>query len=160
MNDILGVGFLLFVSVGRSPQVFVIQELTAKPLLHKEKGMLSFPLETLKPEDLGPERTINRLLVEEVGIPPSQVEICGITPERFNLIPGRNNIWTTYGYGLFLGDPNQDFHPEDDDIAFAGWMTLQALLSSRIRIEVRPVIEHLTRSVGYGKLLQRLSLAT
>jgi len=139
---VTGVGFLLFHFINGSPKIFVIRELKDKPVLRKKAGMLSFPLETFKDNDHNHLGTIVRLLEEEVGIALSEVEILGVFSERFNLIPGRKDIETVYGYGLFLGDPCREFIPDDDDIVFAGWMTLAEILQHPIRVEVAPIIDH------------------
>jgi hypothetical protein len=41
-----------------------------------------------------------------------------------------------------LGNPEQIFHPKDDDIEFSGWMSCESLLNSFIRVETAPIIKH------------------
>ena len=152
-KSMVGVGFLLFIP-GDNTKIFTVKELTAKPVLFREPGMLSFPLETFRSGDVNYMGTIKRLLEEEVGVFPGQVKICGISPRELYLIPGRSDIVTCYGFGIFLGDPNQIFQPGDNDVAFAGWMSPLALLRHNyVRIEVRPVLFNFFRSGTYKQVL-------
>jgi hypothetical protein len=160
-KTIVGVGFLLFHKNGDGNRIFTVREEKSKPRYHKEKGMISFPLETYEKEDQDFRRTIDRLLEEEVfdkGIVPwNSVEICGIMPECFQLIPGESRVFTRYGYGIFSGDHTQGFRPQDEDVTFAGWKTIRELLSCHIRIEVAPILNHFLLSSGYQSLLKKLS---
>ncbi len=158
MRNIVGVGLLLFWSGNGSPKMFTIKELKGKPELCKEKGMISFPLETYKEEDGSHHGTINRLLEEEVGISPKQVRVYSIISEGFNLIPGRKDIQTYYGYGVFLGDPDQSFISQDNDVVFAGWKPLITLSSYPLRVEVVPVLKHFLSRGHYEELLKEMSL--
>jgi hypothetical protein len=139
---IVGVGFLMF-TLERVPRLFVVKELKGKPTIFKESGMLSFPLETMEEIDGGVvENTIWRLIEEEIGTDQTLVKILGVEQRRFKLIPGRDDIETVYGYGLFLGNPEKEFSPSDTDIAFAGWWPINRLLQQNVRVEVRPILEH------------------
>lgn len=152
---IVGVGLLLFAKIGNIPKIFVIQELKEKPEIAKKRGMLSFPLETFKEVDGNPRITLERLVEEEIGISPLQVLICAMEEEKFHLIPGKNDIVTMYGYGIFLGDPGQVFQPKDNDVIFSGWRTLDELADCFVRVEVCPIIEHF-RLFHYEELLRKL----
>ncbi|MFZ2975648.1 MAG: NUDIX hydrolase [Candidatus Moraniibacteriota bacterium] len=137
----IGVGLLLFLD-GR---ILTVKELRSKPEIKKEAGMVSFPLETLKDKDANPDGTIKRLLWEELGLLPNQVNFWGISPNKFNLFTERKDITTFYGVAKFLGNPGHLFIPKDDDIAIAGWKTPWELLStekSKVRIEVHPILNH------------------
>jgi hypothetical protein len=145
---VIGVGFLLFSITNHVPRLFVVKELRDKPTIHKQAGMLSFPLETNKTSDGGYAGTICRLFKEEIGISPDQVEIKKIINEEFRLIPGRSDIITVYGYGLYKGNMSSEvFLPSDNDIAFHGWLSCGELLAQPlIRVEVAPIIHHFIRS--------------
>ena len=135
----IGVGLLLFLD-GR---ILTIKELRDKPEIKKEAGMISFPIETLEDEDINPFETIKRLLWEELGLILNQVRFLGFSPNKFNLIPKREDITTLYGVAKFLGSPEYIFVPKDDDIAIAGWKTPWELLSaekSKVRIEVHSIL--------------------
>jgi hypothetical protein len=139
---IVGVGFLMF-TLERIPRLFVVKELKGKPAILKERGMRSFPLETMKEIDGGVvENTIRRLIREEIGTDQTLVEILGVEQRRFKLIHGRDDVVTVYGYGLFLGNPEQKFSPLDTDIVFAGWKTLAELSCSFTRVETVPILNH------------------
>ncbi len=156
---IIGVGFLLFSKneLGE-PCVFTVEELVGKPSISKEAGMISFPLETFQKQDMSEIGTIFRLLEEEVGVHPHFVDICKVSPEKFSLIPGRQDIVTVYGYGTLLGNPGRKFRPKDSDIRFAGWKTLNELLVCRIRVETTPIIRHFYVN-HFKELLNQLSVA-
>jgi len=140
---ILGVGFLLF-TPERLSRLFVVRELKDKPSISKESGMLSFPLETAEESDGGvAENTIWRLVEEEIGVDRNLVVILGVEQRRFKLIPGRDDIETVYGYGLFLGNPEEHkFSPSDTDIVFAGWKTIGEMSNSFTRVETLPILMH------------------
>lgn len=140
---IVGVGFLLFSVIDGVPKLFVIRELKDKPEIFKKKGMLSFPLETFKTADGSYINTIIRSLKEEIGICPDQVADIHVMPDNLHLIPGKNEIVTKYGYGIFLGETDTGFTPTDNDIEFAGWLTCEELLACPlIRVETSPVLLH------------------
>jgi 8-oxo-dGTP pyrophosphatase MutT (NUDIX family) len=139
---IIGVGLLLFAEIEKIPKIFVIQELKDKPEIAKEKGMFSFPLETYKKSDGDYLKTLERLLKEEVGISLSNVAICEVFEKRFRLIPGREDVETVYGYGIFIGNPLCNFTPSDNDIKFEGWMSFKEILARRVRVEVMPILQH------------------
>jgi hypothetical protein len=153
MSQIIGIGFPLFIFEGKIPKLFTIRELEDKPHYHKRAGMISFPLETFKPEDKDLNGTILRLFDEEMGISPEQIKILRLVQNEFNPIPGRKDISIFYGYGTFSGDPNQKFLPKDNDIEFAGWQTIPQLLASFIRVEVSPILAHLMLNGLYDELI-------
>lgn len=154
-SPLLGVCFLLF-STDRDLRLFTVEEQKSKPVLFKEKGMISPPFETFEQKDIDARGTIIRLIEEEIGFLISQVEIYAIAGEKFNLIPGNNNIFTTYGVGVLNGDPNQKRHPKDNDIVFSGWKTINELLLCKIRVETGPIICHFEKNHLPG-LLNKLS---
>jgi len=139
---IIGVGFLLFAPINGADKLFVLRELKSKPELHKRSGMLSFPLETFESRDGCPKATIYRLIEEEMGISQGKAQILGFSTQSFCLIPGRPDVLTFYGFGRFIGDPNQSFHPADDDIEFVDWMKPEDLLGQFVRVEVAPILGH------------------
>lgn len=143
-KKIFGVGFLLFTrgSNGNEPRLFTIEELGSKPQYHKFQGMKSFPLETYEEKDGNFRATIKRLLEEETGIENGYAKILSVAAPYFQLIPGRDDIYTVYGYGIYTGNPEKDFKPKDNDIRFAGWKTITELLQQHIRIEVAPILKH------------------
>ncbi|MDQ1283948.1 MAG: hypothetical protein QG620_296 [Patescibacteria group bacterium] len=154
---IFGVGFLLFSKTANdSLKLFTVEELGSKPRYHKFQGMKSFPLETFEEKDGSFKETILRLLTEEVGIKKSEAKIINIAAPYFQLIPGRNDIYTVYGYGLYLGNSNETFVPNDVDIRFAGWKTIDELLQQYIRVEVAPILKHFTDN-HLAELLNELS---
>jgi hypothetical protein len=159
MSQIIGVGFLLFVTSGGIPKIFTIRELRDKPQYYKKAGMVSFPLETVEPDDLSHYKTVMRLFDEEMGIPFEQIHIIELVEREFKLIPGRKDVSTFYGYGTYLGDLNQEFIPSDEtrDIEFAGWKTIPQLLDCFIRIEVSPILSHLLLNGHYDKLIKYLN---
>jgi len=138
-----GVGFLLF---SKNPsgiwELFTIVELESKPQYHKERGMLSFPLETFEERDGNFTGTIDRLIKEEIGVPLNEVVVSGIARDCFQPIPGREDVHTYYGYGLFTGNRERVFAPEDTDIKFAGWWSAELLLRQKVRVEVYPILKH------------------
>lgn len=151
---IIGVGFLLFCRVDGAYKIFTIEELRGKPSVAKEKGMISFPLETFKEEDVSFRETIQRLVSEEIGIPKNQAMVCGIFKNEFRLIPGRPDVSTFYGFGEFIGNSLGPFFPEDTDITFAGWKSPKELLEiPHKRVEVAPIIEHFMSQRFYQLLV-------
>ncbi len=143
----IGVGFLLFSTDSKNSKIFVVRELKDKPEIYKRKGMLSFPLETFKKSDGGFDGTLDRLIVEEIGVPRNMVLVDRIVPENFYLIPGRSDIITVYGYGFFRGNPAAHLFPSDDDIAFAGWYTCEELLNYPLtRVETAPILQHFLKN--------------
>ena len=142
MEQIRGFGFLLFSFVNKG--MFTVKELNGKESIKKQAGMIGPPFETVKGSE-SPEETINRLIIEEIGVPIEQVIICNILEQKFRLIPGRPEIFTSYGYGIFLGDPKQKFKPTDTDIVFAGWRNPAELREEFIRIETLPILDHFNK---------------
>lgn len=153
MSRIIGVGFLLFSFKDGIPKLFTIKELKDKPQYYKKAGMFSFPLETMETCDKSRQETVFRMLGEEMGISPDQVNILRLVEKEFNLIPGRKDISTFYGYGIFLGKADQEMTPNDSDIEFAGWKSIQELLGSFIRVEVSPILSHLLSNGFYDEIV-------
>ena len=153
----LGVGLLLMAKIEGLVKIFTIRELEDKPRFSKQAGMLSFPIESFNPErDMNEFDTMQRLIDEEIGVPIDQISLMGIIPKIFHPIPGRSDIDIIYGVAGFLGDPDRKFHPIDDDIEFAGWLTPRELLAiPSIRVEVEPIIvDYFTyRHTGTKKLI-------
>ncbi|MFA6047782.1 MAG: hypothetical protein WCV59_02825 [Parcubacteria group bacterium] len=159
-KNILGVGFPVFsINDSGELEVFTVKELRDKPEYFKKKGMISFPLETFEEKDVTPHGTILRLIKEEMGFLNGQVKICHIFREKFNLIPGRRDVFTAYGYGIFTGDRNQILQPEDDDVAYFGWKTIPELFRHSVRIETSPILDHFLDSPYYRKLIKKLAKA-
>jgi hypothetical protein len=150
-NFLLGVCFLLF-TTNKKLRLFTVEEQKEKPKLFKEKGMISPPFETFESRDENAKGTIIRLIEEEIGFSVSQVEIYAVATEKFNLIPGNDNIFTTYAVGILNGDPNQERHPKDTDIVFSGWKTIDELFLCKVRIETRPIIDHFIKNYLPGIL--------
>jgi len=159
-KNILGVGFLAFtMNDSGKLKIFTVKELQDKPEYFKEKGMISCPFETYEKKDVTPRGTILRLIKEEMGILNGQVEICHIFPEKFNLIPGRRDVFTAYGYGVIRINRNQIFQPEDDDVTFFGLKTIPELFRYPVRIETAHILDHFLDSPHYRKLIGKLAKA-
>lgn len=137
MKDVIGIGLILLRSDG---SLLAVRELKSKPEIHKEAGMISFPLETFEEEDGNLQTTIFRLLKEELGISVEEVDLWGIAPQVFTIIPGRRDIKVYYGVGNYLGDPTRKFCPKDDDVEVVGWITPAGLLMEYHRVEVPPIL--------------------
>ena len=158
MGNLVGVGFLLFALKDGQVKLFVVEELTSKPAILKEAGMVSFPLETYEERDGSHFQTVVRLIDEEMGIPREQVTIYDIFPRAFQGIHGREDIIVFYGYGIFTGDADENFCPNDPEVSFAGWKTITDLLAChKQRVEVGPILSHFVSSGAYGTLLGRFS---
>lgn len=127
-----GVGLILLArTTGR---MLVLRELRGKPEIEKKAGMISFPLETVNPREKK-EDAVQRLIVEEIGIPISVLPV--FFGGEFRII---NNVITLASYGVC----GKEFiaTPIDDDVEFFGWTTPQELLcpDKFVRKEVFPVI--------------------
>lgn len=152
-----GVAFLLFAKVDNDLKLYAIKELTSKPAIFKEAGMISFPLETMEEEDDGVvERTLLRLIDEETGIPIKYIVIGDIIKKDLILIPQRKDIIFNYAYGFFIGNPQavSIFKPKDTDIVFAGWKSVNELLKSFRRVEVEPLMAHFEKVGLYQKVFK------
>ena len=156
MNEIVGVGFLIFATVRGLPRMYTVEELAAKPAIFKEVGMIGPPFETMESQDGNIEGTLARLIKEETPFSTESVALCEIIPRTFRLIPGRPDVITRYAYGIFKGDPEKDIGPVDHDIRFAGWHTLGELSGKFLRIEVSPILEDFRRHGHFAKLLHML----
>jgi len=144
---IVGVGFLLFSRNSSGvPELFTIVELGSKPEYGKSSGMLTFPMETFEARDGDFRGTLGRLIREEVGASPEEIVISGIVPGFFLPIPERKYLRLVYGYGLFTGDREQVFTPEDGDVRFASWSTIEFLQQQNVRAGVLPVLEHFVQN--------------
>ena len=158
MGNLVGVGFLLFAIKDRQLKLFTVEELTSKPVILKEAGMVSFPLETYEERDGSHLQTINRLIYEEMGIPRERVTVYGVSPNAFHGIHRREDIIVFYGHGIFTGDAEGNFCPNDPEVAFAGWKTLKELLEHpKRRVEVEPILSHFVSSGTYEVLRNRFS---
>jgi hypothetical protein len=154
-----GFGLLLFCIVDKQPKMAIIEELRDKPLIHKKAGMKSFPLETVDEHcDKNPEDTIRRLLGEELGLDFKNV-IFEITEKEFHLIPNQRNITTRYAFGFVKGKELPTIEPQDTDITFFDWMSIEELLSQEmLRLEVAPIIHHFKESGLYLQNLEKMTL--
>ena len=137
-DTLQGVGLILYCSgTGR---LWTVKELVAKLAIGKVAGMISFPLETMKPKEL-PVAALKRLCWEEMGIkdPNFVFRILG----KFHPVPNRRDI----GIFIFLAsvDEEVDMFPVDTDIEAFGWVTPEHLLDPEnlVRGEVRPVLQDL-----------------
>ncbi len=135
-------GLLLFSKHNGDSRIFTVKELKSKPSIHKQKGMITFPLETFIPEDGDELGTMRRLCEEEIGIRFEEVCFHFINPGRFQLIPGCSDIETAYGFGIYRGNLHRNFSPKDSDIEFAGWKTVEELERAFVRVEVKPILAH------------------
>lgn len=129
----VGVGVLLFAPSGR---ILVMKELVSKPSIGKEAGMISFPLETMRPGE-SREDTVVRLLFEEIGRSDLR-----ITPIFFggemHIV---SNAVTLACFALLLEGEFEVF-PQDNDVIFHEWMYPADLKKYvPIRKEVIPVLE-------------------
>lgn len=150
-KSIVGIGLLLFAWIKGGWRIFTIKELKSKPMIRKESGMISFPLETQEEKDGSMEGTLSRLIDEEVGNISEQVCIYEMVSKKFLIHKG---IEIFYFYGIFGGDYRQNFSPKDDDIVYAGWWTLEELLAfTKIRVEVLPILQHFMKNGGLNNLL-------
>jgi ADP-ribose pyrophosphatase YjhB (NUDIX family) len=137
---IIGVGFLFLKKENGVFRVYTVRELLAKPEYEKEPGMISFPLETVNPNEAVAD-AIHRLIKEEIGLPRGVVKIESVSPKKFRPIPSRQDVVIYYGYGFLPEGLAEDFQPGDDDVVFAGWLNFGELLySPRRRLEVAPIL--------------------
>ena len=145
-KSLVCLGFVLFNHLG---EIFTIKELKSKPEYFKEAGMISFPLETQEDFDNGDVGTAERLIGEEMDPKLRPYISCFIRDKNdFNLIPGKSNIVTRYHFGFLTKNaPINDVEIMDDDVEFYGWLKPADLFfADSIRIEVRPILEHLFRN--------------
>lgn len=151
-----GFGLLLFFIIHKEPHLATVMELTSNPKISKRAGSISFPLETVDRKlDQCPEDTINRLLIEELGLDPTVVAY-EVAQDCFTLIPENRNIITRYAYGFVKTREIPHIAPQDTDIMFFRWMTMKELLdTSHTRIETRPILHHFVNS---GLYLRNLDL--
>ncbi len=130
-----GIGLILVAK--NTGRVYTVRELEAKPIIHKEAGMISFPLETIKPPETCRE-TIRRLVEEEIsGCSHESIANLSISPEFVMIVPGVH-AHIAWGYC------EKEFcaKPQDDDVAYHGWCTISELLSEKsfVRVETRPLL--------------------
>ena len=150
MNEkekIVGVGLILYHIDGQGRmRIRVVREKRAKPLIGKEAGMLSFPLETQETQDEGSIiRTMRRCAGEELGIPPERMDECFPVATEFRLFPGVEefDIVTRYGIARYIGTFDAGFSSPSGETEAVGWMTVPELLAQPlIRVETRPICEH------------------
>ena len=157
MNEkkmIVGVGLILYRidDYGRM-RIMVVRENRAKPLIGKEAGMLSFPLETQETQDEGSIiRTMRRCAGEELGISPDQMVECFPVAIEFRLFPDveEYNIVTRYGIARYIGIPDHTVSSFSRETEVVGWMTVPELLAQPlIRVETRPICEHFIREAPH-----------
>ena len=158
MNDktalIVGVGLLLYRTLPNGTmQILVVRENRAKPLIGKEAGMLSFPLETQEIQDEESViRTMQRCAGEELGISPNQMVECFSVAIEFRLFPDveEYNIVTRYGIARYIGIPDHTVSSLSRETEVVGWMTVPELLAQPlIRVETRPICEHFIREAPH-----------
>lgn len=157
MNEkkmIVGVGLILYRidDYGRM-RIMVVRENRAKPLIGKEAGMLSFPLETQETQDEGSIiRTMRRCAGEELGISPNQMGKCFPVAIEFRLFPDVEecDIVTRYGIARYIGIPDHAVSSFSRETEVVGWMTVPELLAQPlIRVETRPICEHFIREAPH-----------
>lgn len=130
--EIRGVALLLFSAEGK---LAVIKEKKSKPIIEKEAGMLSFPMETTLDGEL-PEQTLARLLYEELGL--NESEISGLS--RLKKVYVEHNVELTI-FHAFLMEKQPKLLPIDTgDVKFEGWMYPENLKARYVRREVIPVL--------------------
>ncbi|MDP3965082.1 MAG: NUDIX hydrolase [bacterium] len=131
-----GVGLLLFNQEGK---IMVVRELRDKPVILKRAGMLSFPLETWKPQiDRDFSDTLRRLMEEELGgeFPCEDLRLFGV----WSVIPLTVTIVFTARY---CGRTDAKFTSKDSDVEVVGWVSPPDLLQNSVRREVAPVMDEL-----------------
>lgn len=123
LERICGVALILSNGFGR---VFVLKELQSKPRFDKHRGDLSIPMETSLDGEF-PEDTLERLLIEEVGM-----DVCLVDVEQVGVYDLFGCVDLTvfharYGNGkLFEGVVR-------DELETIGWMAPEELLNRRCR---------------------------
>lgn len=157
MNEkkkIVGVGLILYHIDGQGRmRIRVVREKRAKPLIGKEAGMLSFPLETQETQDEGSIiRTMRRCAGEELGIPPERMDECFPVATEFRLFPGVEefDIVTRYGIARYIGTFDAGFSSPSGETEAVGWMTVPELLARPlIRVETQPICDHFLREMPH-----------
>lgn len=157
MNEkkkIVGVGLILYrVDDQGRMRIRVVREKRAKPLIRKEAGMLSFPLETQETQDEGSIiRTMRRCAGEELGISLDQMVECFPVATEFRLFPGVEefDIVTRYGIARYIGTLDAGFSSSSGDTEAVGWMTVPELLTRPlIRVETQPICDHFLREMPH-----------
>ncbi len=127
-------------------QILVVREKRAKPLIHKQIGMLSLPLETQEEQDRGSTiETMLRCGREELGLQNGDMSEIFPVAAEFRLFPDVEgcDIITRYGTAWYAGNPDRRLVSLSGDTEVVGWMTMSQLLAQPlIRVETRPVCEH------------------
>ncbi|NCU42386.1 MAG: NUDIX hydrolase [Candidatus Moranbacteria bacterium] len=139
MNIVIIEGVALFLMALETGRILVVKELQGKAGI-KEKGMLSIPAETSRPEE-GDRDTLERLFHEEIGIDPL---LC----EKVALLHWINGRDFRADVSLFVGSVVREFptSPQDEeDVAFHAWMHPEELLASWIRPGVAESTEYFLR---------------
>ena len=111
-----GVGLILRNREGR---IFTIKELKAKPIIQKDVGMISFPLETVECGE-SYDDALTRLIYEEMGC--REINGFRITDKCYFF---RRFADCAVYYCIYSADchcGNVVFHPSDTDIVFNGWI--------------------------------------
>lgn len=135
MTIVDGVGLLL---IGPDDRIFLLRELRGKAHFGKAAGMVSFPIETIEPNETS-FQALGRLIKEEIGV--SMLNL----PMFFKkFMINLNGIYTEQLFMYQLRCPeNFVATPDDDDVEHFGWLLPNQILelgAGRIRLEVRPVI--------------------
>ena len=134
-NIIRGIGLILIAK--NTGRIYTIRELEAKPIIRKEEGMISFPLETIEMDETCHE-TIKRLVDEEItGYSHENITNLSISPVFLMVVPGVHaHIAWGFCESEFL------VKPQDNDVAYYGWCPIPELLSkeSFVRVETRPLL--------------------
>ncbi|MEN8252316.1 MAG: NUDIX domain-containing protein [Patescibacteria group bacterium] len=131
----IGVG--LIVIANKTNRILTVRELFAKPIIMKEAGMVSFPIETVKKGEEFAD-TITRLMEEEMGI--IMKEKFKFFCEPFMLIP---NTQTLAAY--MRVEDEFDIYPDDHRVEYSGWYSTEDLMSDEFftRVETRPILKKL-----------------
>ena len=137
MQIIHGIGFFLSSPAGK---ILMVRELKSKPHYGKSAGMLSVPFETIEDGETK-ESAIRRLIHEEIG----GIEIEIITePVFFKEFLIKLSAIHSVRLSVFTGIVADEFaaHPNDTDVEYYGWMSLQDILRlnpSGVRQEMIPI---------------------
>jgi hypothetical protein len=131
-----GIGLILVANgTGR---IYTIRELVAKPMIGKEAGMISFPLETIERGETCCD-TIRRMVDEEItGCSFEQISGLFISPNLLMLVPG---VCAHVAWGYC--DREFTSVPRDPEVVHYGWCSCADLISQKsfVRIETRPSLE-------------------
>tara|TARA_B100001989_G_scaffold171803_1_gene124015 strand:+ start:526 stop:972 length:447 start_codon:yes stop_codon:yes gene_type:complete len=130
-----GVALLLFSNKGK---ILTLRELVAKPLIRKQAGMKTFPMETLHLGESSRDG-VDRLMVEEIGL-----QFCGhihkiVFLDEFTFThPGCITLIDVY---RAVSEEEFISTPFDTDVAHHGWLDPTELLEEFVRLEVKTIME-------------------